>query len=208
MENTTTYTETKETFANELVLKYGYLIDPIASGLIGNRTFMDRNDLHQQGILVIMEGVKYNKLKFPYPITSEADIISTLTEYLTKELSLYIKNIDSYMSRKVRCNRISNRNKEKIMSENLFKDCESTVDKKILHELMYHGGKLLIINSLNTSAFIIFLYNKHSAITSRKSFASLSSVITISTGIFGNTPIVIRYTTKEAAVSYLLNLPP
>ena len=62
MENTTTYTETKETFANELVLKYGYLIDPIASGLIGNKTFMDRDDLHQQGILVIMEGVKYNKL--------------------------------------------------------------------------------------------------------------------------------------------------
>lgn len=152
MKNTTTYTETKETFANELVLKYGYLIDPIASGLIGNRTFMDRDDLHQQGILVIMEGVKYNKLKFPYPITSEADIISTLTEYLTKELSLYIKNIDSYMSRKVRCNRISNRNKEKIMSENLFKDCESTVDKKILHELMYHGGKF---NKYDTAASLV-----------------------------------------------------
>ena len=152
MENTTTYTEVNETLANELVLKYGYLIDPIASGLIGNRTFMDRDDLHQQGILVIMEGVKYNKLKFPCPITSEADIISTLTEYLTKELSLYIKNIDSYMSRKVRCNRISNRNKEKIMSENLFKDCESTVDKKILHELMYHGGKF---NKYDTAASLV-----------------------------------------------------
>ena len=79
MENTTTYTEVNETLANELVLKYGYLIDPIASGLIGDRTFMDRDDLHQQGILVIMEGIKYNKLKFPYPITSEADIISLIS---------------------------------------------------------------------------------------------------------------------------------
>lgn len=140
MKNTTTYAETKETFANELVLKYGYLIDPIASGLIGEWTFVDREDLHQQGILIIMEGVKGNKLKFPCPITSEMDIISTLTEYLTKELSVYIKNIDSYMSRKVRCNRISNRNKEKIISESLFKDCESKIDKNVLYSIMYPGG--------------------------------------------------------------------
>jgi len=136
MENTKTYTE----LANELVLKYGYLIDPIASGLIGERTFVDRDDLHQQGILIIMEGIKYNKLKFPYPITSEEEIISTITEYLTKELSVYIKNIDSYMSRKVRCNRISNINKEKIISENLFKDCESKIDKRMLYSIMYPGG--------------------------------------------------------------------
>ena len=52
----------------------------------------------------------------------------------------------------MRCNRISNRNKEKIMSENLFKDCESTVDKKILHELMYHGGKF---NKYDTAASLV-----------------------------------------------------
>lgn len=140
MKNTTTYTEAKETFANELVLKYGYLIDPIASGLMGERTFIDRDDLHQQGILIIMEGIKYNKLKFPYPVTSDEEIVSAITEYLTKELSVYIKNIDSYMSRKVRCNRISNRNKEKLISESLFKDCESKIDKKILYSIMYPGG--------------------------------------------------------------------
>lgn len=136
MKNTKTYTE----LANELVLKYEYLIDPIASGLTGERTFLDRDDLHQQGILIIMEGIKYNKLKFPYPVTSEEEIISAITKYLTKELSIYIKNIDSYMSRKVKCNRTSNRDKDKSTSEKLFKDCESKLSKETLWGIMYPAG--------------------------------------------------------------------
>lgn len=149
MENTTR--NVNETVAKEIVSKYGYIIDSIAAGLIGDKTFFDKEDLHQQGVLVIMEGARDGRLRFKYPSTDE-DIIAAITEYLTKELSVYVNNIESYMSRNVRCNRVSNVHKENSIMNKLFEESESTVDKKVLHELMYHGGKF---NKYDTAASLI-----------------------------------------------------
>lgn len=177
MENT--IKNVNENVAKEIVSKYGYIIDSIAAGLIGDRTFLDKEDLHQQGVLVIMEGAKDGRLKLKYPATDK-DIIAAITEYLTKELSVYINNIESYMNRNVRCNRVSNVHTENSVMNKMFEESESTVDKNVLHKLMYHGGKF---NKYDTAASLV--------------------IYLMTIGVFPNVPVEMVITDDKEANDFL-----
>lgn len=122
------------------VLNYSYLIDPIAKGLIVNKPYLELEDLRQQGILIIMENIRNQGLELPLFYTDE-DVELAIIEVLTIELSTYVNHIDNYMSRKVRCNRTSNKPKMKTITEELFAESGSKINKKVLHEIMYPSGK-------------------------------------------------------------------
>ena len=133
----------------KMILDFKFTATYVADQLIMKYPNLDKDDLEQQGILILAEMIQ--KGDFPYPITNDRQIACHFINHIMKELTVYADNINNYLNRKVRCNSTSNESEKRY--NKLFEESENNISKEELFKIVYAGGETnkgtIITNVIN-----------------------------------------------------------
>lgn len=133
----------------KMILDFKFVATYAANELIKKYPKLDKDDLEQQGVLILAEMIQ--KGDFPYPITSDKQIACHFANHVMEELTVYADNINNYLNRKVRCNSTSNESEKRY--KKLFEESEDKINKEELFKIVYAGGETnkdtIIANVIN-----------------------------------------------------------
>lgn len=115
----------------KMILDFKFTATYVADQLIMKYPNLDKDDLEQQGILILAEMIQ--KGDFPYPITNDRQIAC------------------HFINHKVRCNSTSNESEKRY--NKLFEESENNISKEELFKIVYAGGETnkntIITNVIN-----------------------------------------------------------